>query len=698
MRATRLSMAIALLLASSWLLHGKAEGQMSYPMITRVEPVAIQRGQASEVTISGVHDFAGASRLLFEGTGLTAAVEQAESTTKTGRSGRGRTSGSVRAKITASAETALGPRELRVVTPQGVSSIGLVVVVADPVVAEADDKANDQPARAQAIKLPAAVAGTIGKTEDVDWYSLNVQAGQRVTFSLWGNRLQNKIHDLQQHLDPIVIVHDAQGRELAANDNHDFADPLLSYEFKEAGTYLLEVRDTTYAGNANWTYVLQATTGPYVTAVFPMAVAAGKKAELQAAGYNFATAEKATVDVPADARPGPLSLPLATAQGASQPVPLVVTSLPLAVEQEDTPADGEKAQKVELPRALSGRLGAANDVDGYRFEAKKDTLYEFELIARRAGAATDPVLRVLNDKGQQLAEADDTFGKDPRMEWKAPADGTYLLQVNDLHSRGGEDFGYVMEAQAAKPDFVVNCDPDKLNMGPGSRTPTFVKLERRNGFKGPVTIEWKDLPTGVTASPLTIPAEMTQGVVVVAAAADAKPAGALVAAAGKAETPEGPLVRPATPKEEIYLPGGGRGLYRVETMAVGVSSTSDITVEAKPAEVVLKPGGTATIEVTITRRNEYDKGVNLAVNLAHLGGVFGSPLPPGVTMREAGSKTLLGPKETAGKIVLEAKPDAAPIERVPITVMGHVSIDFVVKTAYCSEPIWVTVAPREGGK
>jgi hypothetical protein len=66
-------------------------------------------------------------------------------------------------------------------------------------------------------------------------------------------------------------------------------------------------------------------------------------------------------------------------------------------------------------------------------------------------------------------------------------------------------------------------------------------------------------------------------------------------------------------------------------------------------------------------------------------------------VRETGSKTLLGPKETVGKIVLEAKPDATPIEKVPIAVMGHVSINFVVKTAYASAPILVTVTPK-GGK
>ena len=80
--------------------------------------------------------------------------------------------------------------------------------------------------------------------------------------------------------------------------------------------------------------------------------------------------------------------------------------------------------------------------------------------------------------------------------------------------------------------------------------------------------------------------------------------------------------------------------------------------------------------------------MNLAVFFQHLGGVHANPLPPGVTLREAGSKTLLGPKETKGKIVLQAAANAGPIDAVPICVMGHVSINFVVKTSYAGHPLW----------
>jgi hypothetical protein len=70
--------------------------------------------------------------------------------------------------------------------------------------------------------------------------------------------------------------------------------------------------------------------------------------------------------------------------------------------------------------------------------------------------------------------------------------------------------------------------------------------------------------------------------------------------------------------------------------------------------------------------------------------VFGTPLPPGVTVVEGKSKTLLG-TTSKGHIVLKAAVDAKPIDDVPISVLCNVSINFVVKVSYSSGPIVVSV-------
>ncbi len=266
-----------------------------------------------------------------------------------------------------------------------------------------------------------------------------------------------------------------------------------------------------------------------------------------------------------------------------------------------------------------------------------------------------------------------------------------MAVVRDLHSRGGPGFGYVLTAEAAKPDFLATCDPDKINVGAGSRVPLFVKIDRRNGFKGPVSFALEGLPQGVSATAVSIPPGRTQGLIVVSAIGEAKPEATLATLIAKGVGSEGEIVHSATPNQEIYLPGGGRGLYAVSTMVVAATEPSDITVAATPREITLKPGESATIDVTIARHEGFTGPVNLAVDLSHLGQVYASPLPPGVTMKAGGSKTLIPSGATTGKIVLEAGPNAVPSEGTAIGIMGHVSINFVVKTAYCSEPIVVKV-------
>jgi hypothetical protein len=61
-----------------------------------------------------------------------------------------------------------------------------------------------------------------------------------------------------------------------------------------------------------------------------------------------------------------------------------------------------------------------------------------------------------------------------------------------------------------------------------------------------------------------------------------------------------------------------------------------------------------------------------------------------VTVVTGKSKTLLG-TASKGHIVLKAAPNAEPIEDAPISVVANVSINFVVKVAYSSPPIWVSV-------
>ena len=667
--------------------------QTSFPMVTHTMPVAVQRGKTTEVLVVGRMDFRGVYKALFEGTGISAEVIPQPAPKAAPK--KGALAGTVKLKLTVAPDAALGPRDFRLASELGISSIGQLVVVDEPVVQE--KSVNNTFQQAMAMPLPCVVAGRLEAVEDVDFYKFEATAGQALTFELFCARLQDRIHDLQKHAKPMLTLYDGEGRELAANDHFYFADPLLSYTVPKSGTYYLQVRDSTYDGDARWVYALRATNRPYVTHVYPMAANPGQAVEVEPVGSAKAVRPRVKLQAPKE--PGLHQVQLDIDGVKTNPVTFLVSPLPQVLEQEPNDSSAQ-ATRVTIPCGINGRIGRPRDLDHFVFAAAKGKAIRFEVKARRFGtplrSSLDSVLDVLSPKGDVLATNDDTFGKDAALVFTPPADGDYVLRVRDLTGKGGDTAVYYIEADYARPDFTLRCDPDKAMVGPGSSTAWYVTVNRLNGFTGPVDVEVRGLPHGVTASPLTIQPSLTQGVVVLTAARDAKveAADVTVIGTGRVKGEDGKeevLERPATPNEEIYLPGGGRGRFDVALQTVAVTEPSDILeVEVSPAEVRLKPGQEARIEVNVRRRPDYTKDISLDVLLQHLNQVYGNPLPPGVTVVPGKSQTLLrgGSK---GRIVLKAAANAAPIEKVPVSVLCHVSINFVVKVSYSSRPILLSV-------
>jgi hypothetical protein len=684
-----------ILAAALWMvLPAVAAAQTSYPMITHTMPVAVQRGKTTVVTVAGQMNFAGVYKALFQGDGIQAEV--VSQPVPKGAPKQPPLVRSVQLKLTVAADAALAVRDFRLASSLGVSSIGQLVVVDDPVVQESG--VNNTRDKANLIPVPCVVAGRIEALEDVDYFRFHAEAGQVLTFEVLCARIQDKIHDLQKHADPMLTLYDGEGRELAANDDFYFADPLLSYRFTKAGDYYIQVRDSKYDGDARWVYALFVTNKPYASHVFPMAGNPGQTIEVEPVGSARLTKERVALRLPNE--PGLHEVQLDIAGVKTNPTAFIVSRLPQVIEQEpnDRP---DQAMRVTIPCGINGRIQTKRDLDHFVFTAKKGKAIRFEVKARRFGtplrSSLDSVLDVMTPKGAVLATNDDAFGKDAALVFTPPADGDYVLRIRDLNSKGGPEAVYYIEADWARPDFSLRCDPDKAMIGPGSSTAWYVQVARTNGFAGPVRVEVKGLPPGVTANALTIPPTMTQGVVVLTADAQAARAAANVQIVGtgtakQSEGKEEALVRVATPSQEIYFPGGGRGVLDVAMQTVAVTDPSDIlAIEVKPAAITLKPGEEVRIDVTIKRRPDYTKNVSLDVMLQHLGRVFGNPLPPGVTIVPGKSKTLLG-TGSQGYITLKADANAAPIDDVPISVLAHVSINFVVKVSYSSPPIRLRIA------
>ena len=673
-----------------------AVAQTSFPMITHTTPVAVQRGTTAEVIVEGKMNFAGAYSMLIAGNGVTAEAIPDPKAKPAKSPAATPTATSAKFRVKVAADAPLGVREYRVGTAQGVSSLGQLIVVSDPVVSEG--KGINEPSKAQEVSIPVVISGRIETAENRDYYKFTARAGEIITLEVYCARIQDKIHDLQKHADPLIRLMDQQGREVAVSDDSYFADPLLSYKIPADGEYLVEIRDAVYSGDPRWVYALAITNQPYATHAFPLAANPGQSVDLIPVGSAKETAAKVTVTAPTV--PGIHTIPLPIGASETNPVPLVVTRLPLVTEQEPN-NERSQAGRFAIPGGVNGQIQEARDLDYFVFTGQKGKPIRLEVFARRFGtdlrSRVDAIMDLMSAKdGRILVSNDDVNGKDPLLYFTPPADGDYIVRIRDLNNKGGEGFAYYLEADYDRPDFSLKCDPSKAMIGPGSRTAWYAIVSRRPSFTGPVKVSVEGLPPGITVNPLTIPGNMTTGCLVLTAAADAKLDARMVRVVGMAETVDEDgkpvtLVREATPVEEIYLPGGGRGRFDVSMQAASISGLSDLLeIAVSPNRITLKPGQEITIPVKVKRRADYDKGVTLDVKLRHLGVIFADPLPPGVTIVEGKSKTLLGTK-SEGSIVLKAAPDAPECTDVPICVQGFVSINFVVKIGYASEPIYISV-------
>lgn len=96
-------------------------------------------------------------------------------------------------------------------------------------------------------------------------------------------------------------------------------------------------------------------------------------------------------------------------------------------------------------------------------------------------------------------------GTNSRVLFTAPHDGPYTVRITDTRGEGGENFGYRLSIRAANPRFQPSIGQPNSKILKGSGREFQVRVDRYDGFDGPVTFELVDLPPGlVSNSPITV--------------------------------------------------------------------------------------------------------------------------------------------------------------------------------------------------
>jgi hypothetical protein len=117
-----------------------------------------------------------------------------------------------------------------------------------------------------------------------------------------------------------------------------------------------------------------------------------------------------------------------------------VGAFPEISEDESTPGalphqndSIERAQPLpSSPVTVNGTLQGP-ERDMYRIQAKAGERRVFEVEARRAGSAIDPVIQVMDGSGKVLARSDDDplLDLDARVDFTFPKEGFYYVEVHD---------------------------------------------------------------------------------------------------------------------------------------------------------------------------------------------------------------------------------------------------------------------------
>ena len=174
----------------------------------------------------------------------------------------------------------------------------------------------------------------------------------------------------------------------------------------------------------------------------------------------------AEVTVAPDAKPGRREIRVITKRGISNAMSFYVGQVPeiarkpmktcnkpvLGKEhlaQRKRPKEEEEV-RIEVPCAMNGQV-AAGEVNRYRFEASEGQRLVISVKARHLVPYVadgvpgwfQAVLKLYDADGKEVAYNDDfRFDPDPVLYYEVPADGEYLLTINEALFRGRESFVY----------------------------------------------------------------------------------------------------------------------------------------------------------------------------------------------------------------------------------------------------------------
>ena len=262
--------------------------------------------------------------------------------------------------VAIAADAQPGPRELRLVTSQGVTNplvfyVGQVPeVMRKPlpisqlqVLGKEALALQKRPAEEieEQIDVPSTTNGQISSGK-VNRYRFRATQGQKLVMTVKARELVPYIADaVPGWFQPVLTLCDADGNEVAFSDDYRFMpDPTLFFEVPENGEYVLSIYDAIYRGREDFVYRITIGELPFVTSLFPLGGRLGRPLEVVAEGWNLSAGELVQ---PVDtAREGIEWVTVTQDSLVSNRLPVQITRLPEGFDAESN-NDLQGAQKVQ---------------------------------------------------------------------------------------------------------------------------------------------------------------------------------------------------------------------------------------------------------------------------------------------------------------------------------------------------------------
>jgi WD40 repeat protein len=238
------------------------------------------------------------------------------------------------------------------------------------------------------------------------------------------------------------------------------------------------------------------------------------------------------------------------------------------------------------------------------------------------------------------------FGRDSRLVFDPPADGTYQVRVADARGQGGRSYVYRLTVRPPQPSFNVRFTPAAPAVWKGGAVPVTLSADRIDDYAGPIAVRLENLPPAFSAPATTIPAGEDSTVLALYADPMAAP---------PAKTASIKLVaRAVIDGREVVkeVPGG----------VLTLQEPRDLVTTTEQSEITLHPGGQVTMTVRVERLGGFAGRIPLDVR----------GLPHGVHVLDIGlNGILITEGATTRTFVISCEPWVQPQEHPFVVLARH---------------------------